>query len=119
MLLEPDATAVLDQQIISAFWERYTPLNANARGGSACIWLEQVIWLPDPGEALRLSIKAFAMTRLGWLNNDRSLALQGNMCYNRALQSVQQALWQESTAMNDEIFVAGYVLAVVEVILSH
>lgn len=115
MLLRPNDTAVLDQQLIYAFWQKYIPLNASAQGGSSCIWLEQVIWLPNPGEALQFSIKALALTRLGFVNRDESLALQGNTYYGRALQSVQQALWRENAVANDDIFVAGYVLAVYEV----
>ena len=117
LLLQPSSSASVDQQFISAFWERYVPRNPRASDSSGTyIWLEQVIRQPDRGEASQLSIQALALTRLGWINNDDSLAQQGIMWYVRALQSVQKALWRDNAASNDDLFVAGYILAVYEVI---
>lgn len=115
MLISPTISAVQNQQLISAFWQKYIPIDAYAQSGSTCVWLEQVISQPNPGEALQFSLKALAATRLGWVNKDESLALQGNGFYGRALQEVQKGLWRENMVMHDDIFVAGYVLAVYEV----
>ena len=115
MLFQPNKTALTDQQLVSAFWEKYIPLNTSAQGGSACVWLEQVISLPQKSGVLELSLRALAMTRLGWIEKDRALALQGNMYYGNALQSIQTALWRQDATINDDLFVAGYVLAVHEV----
>lgn len=115
MLLAPSAGVVFDRQLISSFWERYVPVNYVVQGGSPSIWLEQIIAQPDPGECVQLSLKALAMTRLGWLNNDVSIATQGHIVYGRALQSVQHSLWRENMAMHDDVFMAGYVFAVYEV----
>ena len=119
ILLQPDTAAVVDQQLISSFWEKYVPLTSRAQDGSACIWLDQIIQMPNPGETLQLSLKAFAMARLGWITRDESLALQGNRWYIHALQSIQKALWSENAATDDEIFAAGYILAVYEVRLPN
>ena len=115
ILSQPNDGAVLNQQLVAFFWEKYVPLSSRAQDGSACIWLEQIIQMPNPGETLQLSIKAFAMARLGWIDRDESLALQGNMWYVRALQSIQKDLWGENAAIDDDILAAGYVLAVYEV----
>ena len=117
MFLQPDDSTLVDKQLISLFWKHYVPLQSQAQHGSSCPWLEQIILEPNPGEALQLSLKALALTRMGWANNDESLSLQGNIWYGRALQSVQKALWYEDKAMDDRIFVAGYVLATYEVSL--
>lgn len=114
-VLVPSSFAVQDQQLISTFWQKYIPIDSLAQSGSACVWLEQVISLPNPGAALQLSLKALAATRLGWIYRDESIALRGNGFYGRALQEVQKGLWRENMVMHDDIFVAGYVLAVYEV----
>ena len=62
-----------------------------------------------------MSIKAFAMTRIGWIFKDEALVLQGNLCYGRALNAVQNALSSETSMLQDEVFAAGYVLSVYEV----
>ncbi len=118
MLLVPSVSAVLDNQLISLFWEKYVPADYVVQGGSPCIWMEQIIALPGLGETLQLSLKALAMTRLAWINNDDSMALQGNVIYGRALQSVQHSLWLEDLAMHDDVFVAGYICAIYEASFS-
>ena len=119
LFVQPSGTAVLDQQLISAFWEKYIPLHSHPQGDSACVWLQQAIWLQNPGEVLQVALKALATTRLAWINKDETLAQQGSMWYGRALQFAQKALWRENAVENDDIFVAGYVLAVYEVIFSY
>ena len=114
MLLQPNETALTDQQLISAFWEKYIPLDSSAQSGPPCVWLEQVIASPQRSDVLQLSLKALAMTRLGWMKKDKNLTLQGNTHYGNALQSIQTALWRQDATMNDDLFVAGYVVAVHE-----
>ena len=115
MLVQPNSAAVIDQQLISSLWELYTPLTDTAQGKPTCIWLEQVLQLPNHGEALQRSLKALALSRVGFFNKDNSLALQGNSLYVQALQSVQKTLWRQNAVEVDDIFVAGYVLALYEV----
>ena len=91
MLTRPSNSTVFDQQIISSFWEKFIPLDANVQDGSPSNWLQRVIGLPEPGKAIYYSLKALAMTRLGWINGDESLALQGRVCYSSALQVLHKA----------------------------
>ena len=118
LLAQPSRASAFDQQIISSFWEKYIPSSASAQSGSPCSWLQQVIGLSNPGEALYCSIKALAMTRLGWIHRDNSLALQGHIFYSRALQVLRKALLSEHEIYEDKIFAAGYVLSIYEVSLS-
>ena len=115
MLVQPNASSMVDQQVIGAFWAKYLPKDPNARGRQPCDWLEQVLALPNPSEYLQLSLKALAMTRLGFVHRDEGLALQGNQFYGLALQAVQKALFNERTMRDDQVFAAGYVLSVYEV----
>ena len=115
ILIQPTDSAAFDQQIISALWESYTPSLSSVQSGAICVWLQQIINLPTQGVPLHLSLKAFAMTRIGWINKDDSLVLQGNLCYGRALNSVQKALSSEASMLQDELFAAGYILSVYEV----
>lgn len=55
------------------------------------------------------------MTRIGWINKDESLVLQGNLCYGRALNAVQKHLSSEALMWQDELFAASYVLSIYEV----
>ena len=64
---------VYEIQLISTFWECYMPSRSCAQAGSPCSWLQQSIALANPLPALRLSLKALAMTRLGWLHKDTTL----------------------------------------------
>ena len=118
ILVQPTDSAAFDQQIISALWENYTPSNSSVQSGTPCVWLQHIIDLPTRKVPLHLSLKAFAMTRIGWINKDESLVLQGNLCYGRALNAVQKSLSSEASMWQDELFAAGYVLSVYEVYLS-
>ena len=64
---------VSEVQLISTFWECYVPSSSCAQAGSPCPWLQQSIALLNPLPALRLSLKALAMARLGWLHKDTTL----------------------------------------------
>ena len=118
ILVAPNDSAAFDQQIVSALWEKYTPSINSVQGGAPCMWLQHIINLPNREVPLHLSLKAFAMTRIGFMNKDESLALQGNLCYGRALNAVQKALLSETSMFQDELFAAGYVLSVYEVASS-
>ena len=115
LLVQIKHSAAFDLQIISALWEKYTPSISSVQGGTPCVWLQHVINLPTPGIPLHLSLKAFAMTRVGWMNKDESLVLQGILCYGRALNAFQQALSSEALMWQDELFAAGHVLSIYEV----
>ena len=105
--------------MISLFWERYIPsTNQSFSDDSLCGWLQQIISSPSQpdNEALPLSLKALAVTRLGRMNQDDRLALRGQSCYVGALQKLQKALRSDDAVARDETFAAGYVLALHEVI---
>lgn len=106
MLTRPSNSTVFDQQIISSFWDKFIPMDANAQDGSPSNWLQRVIGLPEPGKAIYYSLKALAMTRLGWINGDESLALQGRLCYSSALQLLRKSLSSEHVIYEDNIFAA-------------
>ena len=55
------------------------------------------------------------MTRLGWINGDEALALQGRVFYSRGLQVLQKSLSSENVIYEDDILAAGYSLSVYEV----
>ena len=115
LLTQPSSSTVFDQQIISSFWEKCIPSNADAQHGSPSYWLQLAIGLTNPGKAICYSLKALAMTRLGWINGDESLALQGRFYYSRGLQVLQKSLSSEKIIYEDNILAAGYALSVYEV----
>lgn len=114
LLTRPSSSAVFDQQIVSSFWEKYIPSCTNAQDGSHNHWLQLLIGLPEPGNAICYSLKALAMTRLGWINGDESLALQGRLYYSRGLQVLQKSLSSEKITYEDNTFAAVYALSIYE-----
>lgn len=118
MIFPPNSANAFDNQILSLFWERYIPSTDECVfDGSPCAWLQHVISSPSSPDtdALQLSLKALAVTRLGRMNQDDRLAVQGQSCYVRALQQLQKALKSDHAVGRDETFAAGYVLALHEV----
>lgn len=114
MSLQPSNAAAYEAQLISTFWEHWVP-QQSVQTGCQCPWLQQALNLPDPSPALRLSLKAVAMARLGWIHQDDRLVLSGRVSYGQALQEVQKALYDERTMWKDETLATGNVLAVYEV----
>lgn len=118
ILSQLSATPAFDSQIIALFFERYLPVDKSTQNAGRC-WLRQAVGLPNPGEALHLSLKAISMTRLGRLFEDERLAFQGGTCYGVALQQLRKALQSEVAVRQDETLAAGFILALYELFESE
>ena len=112
--LQPKHAAAYEAQLISTFWEHWSP-KQSAQSGCQVPWLQQALSLPDPSSALRLSLKALAMSRLGWIHRDSALTLSGRALYGQALQVIQKALYDETTMWQDETLASGNILSIYEV----
>ena len=55
------------------------------------------------------------MTRIGWINQDNTLVLNGRVLYSQALQAIQRNLHDERTMWQDETLATGNILAWYEV----
>ena len=115
--VQPDNGMAHEAQLISTFWDHYIP-RQSVQSGCHCKWLEQAMDLPNPSPALRLSLMALALSRIGWMYRDDSLVLQGRMMYSQSLQAIQKALYDEETMWQDETLATGNILAWYEVRLS-
>ena len=115
MPLPPSNANVFEAQLISAFWEYYIPSSSSTQAGSPCDWLQQSICLPNPPTALRLALKAVAMTRLGWFHKDDAFVRGGRVIYGNALRELQKALYDERLMWRDETMATCNVLALYEV----
>lgn len=111
----PGNAKVLEAQLISAFWENYVPSESSAQAGSPCAWLHESICLSNPPRALRLSLIALAMTRLGWLHEDNVIVRGGMVVYGSALMEFQKALYDQRSARQDETVATCNLLALYEV----
>ncbi len=40
MLVQPDPSSIIDQQILAAFCAKYLPTDPSVRGRQPCVWLE-------------------------------------------------------------------------------
>lgn len=114
MSLQPGNAAAFESQLLSTFWEHHIP-QQSVQAGCQCLWLQEALGLPDPSPALRLALKAVAMTRLGWLYRDNTLVLHGRVLYGQALQDTQKALYDERSMWRDETLATGNILALYEV----
>ena len=112
-IFQPGNGAACEAQLISIFWDYYSP-QQNGRTGSQC-WLQQALDLSNRSPALRLSLKALAIARIGWIHRDDPLVLNGRKLYSQALQAIQGALYDERTMWQDETLATGNVLALYEV----
>ena len=115
MPFPPSNAKVLEAQLISAFWEYYVPSESSAQAGSPCAWLQESICLSNPPPALRLSLIALAMTRLGWLHEDNVIVRRGMVVYGSALTKFQKALHEQRSVCQDEALATCNVLVFYEV----
>lgn len=69
----------------------------------------------NPPPALRLSLIAVAMTRLGWLYQDEASVRYGRVVYGHALIGLQRALCDENSMYQDETLATCNILALYEV----
>ena len=115
MPLIPRNAQVFEAKLISMFWECYVPSTSGAQVSSPCAWLQESISLVDPPPALRLSLTALAMTRLGWLRQDDAFVRRGRLVYGDALKELQQALTEEHSMCQTETLATCNVLALYEV----
>ena len=115
MPLPPSNPNASEVQLVSAFWECYVPSGSSAQAGSSCAWLQQSICLPDPPPALRLSLNALAMTKLGWIQNDDAFVRGGRAVYGNALRELQKTLYDERSIRQDETMATCNVMALYEV----
>ena len=113
-ILQLSNGAAYEAQLISTFWDHYIP-QQSVQASCQCKWLQQALDLPNPSPALRLSLKALAMARIGWIHRDDMLVLNGRVLYSQALQAIQTALYDEHLMWQDETLATGNVLAWYEV----
>ncbi|KAL9125744.1 MAG: hypothetical protein Q9217_005091 [Psora testacea] len=103
-----------DDQLIACFYNNFIPKGVLARDLSPALWLQQILLSGAGSPAMRSSLKALAMTRLGWLNGDRALCARGRGQYGIALTHLQKALYDKTLAWQDETLAAAYCLSIYE-----
>ena len=118
--MEMNSSSLFDAQFAGLFLEKYLPSSADFANSASPMWLQQAADIRDPGETLKLSLRALSMTRLGRINGDDNMATQGKINYVFALRELQKALWDEQSMWKDETLAAGRVLVYHEVLdFSH
>ncbi|KAG8531434.1 uncharacterized protein KY384_003063 [Bacidia gigantensis] len=103
-----------DDQLLACFWINYVPIGSLAQHPSPCPWLQEIMFTTDPHPALKLSLKALALTRLGWLNQDDALSKMGQSNYGLALKHIQHALWDPLAKWSDHTLAAAHLLSIYE-----
>ena len=91
------------------------PADVSAQDPSPAPWLQHIISYGESGPALQFSLKALAMTRLGWINGDAALSTRGRSNYGLALKSLQKALYDKTLMWQDDTLASAYCLSIYEV----
>ncbi|KAI9716410.1 MAG: hypothetical protein M1828_000352 [Chrysothrix sp. TS-e1954] len=103
-----------DRRILHAFLDIYFPKDVVARHDPNHIWLQQAAFLANPGSALRLSLRAISMVRVGFNRHDHTLIAQGRETYVCALRELQNALGHDVKMKEDRTLAACRVLTMYE-----
>ena len=109
-----------ESQSFSLFWDLYLPaadgFPAQGLGfliPNWAVFLREASW--SASEALRLSLLAMCLARIGHHSNDRSLIEEGMKQYVKALAKIHDALNDGLSTQSDEVGVACELLATYEV----
>ncbi|MCJ1283420.1 hypothetical protein MMC26_002749 [Xylographa opegraphella] len=113
--MEMNCSSLFDAQFAGLFLGKYLPSSAEFANSASPMWLQQAADIRDPGETLKLSLRALSMTRIGRLNSDDNMTTQGKINYVLALRELQKALWDEQSMWKDETLAAGRVLVYHEI----
>ncbi|MCJ1400464.1 hypothetical protein MMC11_003670 [Xylographa trunciseda] len=108
--MEMNSSSLFDAQFAGLFLGKYLPSSTDFANSASPMWLQQAVDVRDPGETLKLSLRALSMTRLGRINSDSNMTTQGKINYVLALRELQKALWDEQSMWKDETLAAGRVL---------
>ena len=106
--------AILEQMLVKSL-ETYFPTDGVVISDVKSNWMWQVTDLPSRGTVLASSFAALSLARLGAVNGDRNLVMQGRKQYALALTSLQTALQEPDLAFQDRTLAAIRTLSIYEV----
>ena len=106
---------VREQMFQNIFLDSYLPKSSKEGPGLQGAWLYEAIQLNNPGMALKYSLHALSLTRVGQMTHQPDLVKAGNAAYSVALRSLFTALESPKLAGKDETLAACLVLAFYEV----
>ena len=111
--------SMLDINFLGIFYETHVPPNSIVRRESNN-WLRAIISVQDYNSdlAVKLSLRALAITRVARLHNDKRLVTQGQLTYGHALRVLQQSLWDPTTMYNKSNLAAARTLLTYELFES-
>ena len=112
----PRVTSLTDEQLVHVFLDMYLPKETEARYDSNHQWLRLASFLPNPITSLRLSLRALALSRIGWLKSDESIISEGRSTYTAALSALQETLSNTELARRDDTLAATHAIATYELL---
>lgn len=78
-------------------------------------WLQIVINVPTPGEALCFAISALSLAVVGRARGNLALSVEGARKYGKALWELQKALWDDHLKFQDQTLAACITLVLYEI----
>ncbi|KAI9664398.1 MAG: hypothetical protein M1831_002331 [Alyxoria varia] len=109
-----------EMNFMGIFYENYVPSDPTARKDYN-EWLRGAMYVNDydSNPALKVSLRALAVTRIGRLTKNNSLVVQGQVAYGNALKLLQYSLWDSQAMYSDSTLAAGRVLSCFEMFESN
>jgi len=111
-ILSPDFKKHVIQ---SMFLQSYLPKSPKAGLGLAGAWLSEAMRLNDRSPALKYSLHALCLTRVGRLAKHQDLIKRGNAAYGFALRALRILLESPKHAGKDETLATCLILSIYEV----
>lgn len=110
----PQPSSTYHSQLVGLLWTSMCPRDAKYRNEVGLNWLRQALDLASPTEALQLALQSLTLTRVGWFNRDKNLAMQGRQIYGEALRSLQNALYDPKLRLDEQTLVAARTMILYE-----
>ena len=91
--LAPSSQAAVQDNAIAWFWDEYAPpLPVEQAKSSYASWLYYTMSKSVPSPVLRQALVALSVTRLGRVNGDDRIVMEGRVVYAHAVASLRKAL---------------------------
>ena len=113
-----DNSQVYIAKLEGDFCQAYVPSHFTPGANPPGAYVQSVITAMTPaqrGVALDYAVRALWMSRLGRLQKDETLKVQGELAYGMALRHLQTALYDPQLVVKDKTLAAASILGLYEV----
>ncbi|KIX92730.1 uncharacterized protein Z520_11582 [Fonsecaea multimorphosa CBS 102226] len=110
----PSPSQLIEDQLLSCFWEGYSTDSSQHSGAREPAWLYHSINISGPTTSLRQALLSLAYIRTGRLQSNQTLILKGQEIYGQTLRLMQSALYDSTLVLHDETLAAARCMVLYE-----